>query len=937
MSLLGDSATATAAGTAPISWIAGVPLQLDGRSSRPAELTFEIGGLQAPGRLTVELDGEPLAPRVTPLDGGWSAVSGLAIPAGEHTVAITVEEAVELRAFALAGVALPADLVEAAARACRGEADDAPRDGALDDDLNYFTSFEATGSFYFLRYIPWIYSPIFVWGAPVEQTSEQALSGTHSAYLYEDLLATSYISTQTLTIPPHSASVTIGGWIYAGSSSVTVDVDLEVDGVDHAATWTFSNDDVGAWVYRSSTLALTSSDARFTGGIRLRAGGVLATNRFWLDDFGVDFEPAVSPDLEEVVFGDIGANLYGLDAASGAVHWQYASGGGMVGGPPSVAEGIAYFGSTGAQSRLTAVDCRKGSAVWSVPVPAGISGQPVTYGTSVIAAMSDGYVRAYDAATGSLSWSVAFMAVAPGTRIPVNGTALSGSLLLLCTDAGVACVDVSLRTLRWRTLSGLRFPYPGEAGGGQFYCGCTDGSLYALDLQTGTLAWIYKTGDVVYSQPQYVGGTVMFGSDDGNLYGLDAVTGRSRWSLSFPGQAVRSFLFDAAHLYVAGNAVAGTLYAYKLQVADGQWRWMPSWTFPLPNGAQADPAVRGDLLYVTGSDSNVHALTRSDGSSAWTYRPTRVAFAGPGISVPPPTIDTTRRFDMCCWLGTHNAYANYADGWWYAQQSSSIPAQLDGGVRMLMVDVWTCSGQIVYAHGGCQIAYLLEPFTPWKRWQDSLSEIGAWLRANPREIVTMILEQHVGSATAIQAALAASGISDLIFWADRVNVGPNGSWNVATQGWPSLAWMIAAGKRFVIFSDWGRGSVYAGDDGLPYVWRWAVENDYGNASRNGRCEARASSSPLEQNPPALFILNYNTTFSLQARPDPDDPWTLFDGLNAAANVLGVVDGCGGLRGGRLPNFVAVDYYEHGSGGGPRRAVDEINQRWALLARRQMEV
>jgi hypothetical protein len=200
----------------------------------------------------------------------------------------------------------------------------------------------------------------------------------------------------------------------------------------------------------------------------------------------------------------------------------------------------------------------------------------------------------------------------------------------------------------------------------------------------------------------------------------------------------------------------------------------------------------------------------------------------------------------------------------------------------------------------------------------------------------MILEQRVGSATAIQTALAASGISDLIFWADRVNVGPNGSWNVATQGWPSLAWMIAAGKRFVILSDWGRGTIYEGDDGLPYVWQWAVENDYGNASRDGRCNPRVSSSPLEQNPPALFILNYNTTFSLQTRPDPDDPWTLFDGLNDAANIMGIVDGCLGLRGRRLPNFVAVDYYEHGSGGGPRRAVDEINQRWALSARRQME-
>jgi outer membrane protein assembly factor BamB len=933
----GISAVSTAARSAPLAWAAGQPLELGGRSSMPAELTFEVSGLNASGQLAVELDGAPIAVRVAPADdAGWRAVSGIEVPAGEHTVAITVDEAVELRELALGSHALDRALVEAAARASLGEVSDELRDGELGDGLDYFTSFEATGSFYFLTYIPWIYAPRFVWGAPVKQRSDEALSGTYSAYLYEDLFATGYISTQTLTIPANSACVTIGGWIYVGSSVVQIDVNIAVDGVDHLTTWTFSNADVGAWVYRRSTLPLTSANASCSGRIQLRSSGTVSINRFWLDDFGVDFEPAVSPELQELVFGDIGGNLYGIDAATGDQRWLYASGGGMVGGAPSVAEAIAYFGTTGAVSRLTAVDCRRGQMAWSLQVPAGICGQPLLYGSSVIAAMSDGYVRAYDSATGSPNWSLAFMTVPPGTRVPVNGTFLSGSLLLLSTDAGVACVDVARHALLWRVLPTLRFPYPGAVAGGLFYCGCADHNVYALDLQTGDTSWTYQTGDVVYSQPQYVGGTLMFGSDDGTLYGVNAGTGSPQWTLAFPGQAVRSFVFDAGHLYVAGNAIAGTLYAYKLQISNGQWGWSQAWTFALTNGAQADPAVRGDLVYVTGSDSRVHALRRSDGWAAWTYQPTRIAFAGPGVVVPPPAIDTSRRFDRCCWLGTHNAYASYADGWWYAQQTASIPAQLDAGVRMLMVDIWSCSNQVVYAHGGCNAAYLICPFTPWKLWQDSLAEIRDWLRRNPREIVTMVLEQRVGSATAIQAVIAASGIADLIFWADRVNVGPNGSWNVATQGWPSLAWMLAAGKRFVIFSDWGRGSPYSGNDGLPFVWQWAVENDYGNASRDGRCNNRAESQSIDRNPPALFILNCNSTLSLNLKPDPDLPWTLFDELNDCATVMGIVDGCLGLHGNRLPNFVAVDFFDFGGNGGPRRAVDEINQRWALRAQQELE-
>ena len=48
--------------------------------------------------------------------------------------------------------------------------------------------------------------------------------------------------------------------------------------------------------------------------------------------------------------------------------------------------------------------------------------------------------------------------------------------------------------------------------------------------------------------------------------------------------------------------------------------------------------------------------------------------------------------------------------------------------------------------------------------------------------MTIILESQVASATLMTQALSDGGVDDIIFWADKPNQGPHGSWNVATDG-----------------------------------------------------------------------------------------------------------------------------------------------------------
>jgi outer membrane protein assembly factor BamB len=805
-----------------------------------------------------------------------------------------------------------------------------------DDPTDYFTSFEQTGSSFFLSYIPWIYNRPVVMAAPVQQASGIALSGTYSCRLYEDLIGASSLETNNLPIPPGSASAMLSGWFRAGLGGQQVEVHLSIDGNDSVTQWRFANADVGAWVYRSASVVVPQGAQIFYGWIRLVTDTPLTSNQIWLDDFAADFVLTLAPQLQNIIVGDIGGNTYALDLAQGTQKWRASVGSGIIGWAPAIANGIAYFATSGRTGRLTALNTRTGAQIWSQTLSAGVRAQPQVYGGSCVVCGSDGYLRAYAVTNGVLQWQLNVLQLPAGQQAAMNGTLLAGNLLAVTTDRGVALINLDSQAVVWTALATLSFSYPPEVGGGMVFAGAQNGIFYAFDLISGAQRWSYQTGGAVQSQPQFVNQLVMFGSDDGNMYGLNAQSGAWIWTLPIPdAAAVRSFLYSNGLLFVASNAIGGGAYCYSIAINQGTWTFSQKWRVPLTNGAQADPAVYGEQVFFTGSASTVLALDMRTGAQAWAFTPSRVAFAGPALVIPAPQFDQSRRFDQVCWLGTHNAFANSDDGWWYAQQSSTILAQLDDGVRLLLLDVWNCpsggSDRLVYAHEGCALSYLLLPFSAYVQFSDSLGQIRRWLDSNPSEIVTLYLQQRIGarSSALIAAALASAGIGSYIFYADRPNTGPNGTWNVGTQGWPTLGWMIAAGKRLVIFSDWQKFTPNFGNDGLPYVWQWCVENDFGTASSNGQCNNRGGSQPISNNPPALFMMNYSSDFSANRANELDgSPYYIFDDYNDFNKIMGIVNGCFALRSNRLPNFLAVDWYEFGRDGGPKKAVEEINARWS---------
>ena len=334
-----------------------------------------------------------------------------------------------------------------------------------------------------------------------------------------------------------------------------------------------------------------------------------------------------------------------------------------------------------------------------------------------------------------------------------------------------------------------------------------------------------------------------------------------------------------------------------------------------------------------------------------------------------------RRYDQNTYLAAHNAFAN-GDLYYpfTANQLPGITAQLDMGVRCLLLDVYyvrqrvrTVAGvplemeaEIYHHHGD----YLnpTEPFTnspvevvlahapdtstggykllagypltltPYPTLLSTLQEIKRWMDSHPDEIVTLILESYVPEPNEIDSCLGNAGLYDMVFHPHLPNHGMpayNGKpWEVVFHGWPKLSKMAEANKRLVIFSSNGTkwDNYYAGEqlgniitpdhDGQAAQWLFIVENQYGHAGLLDVGSPRAESENLDN---MTFPLTFMNWF-----PDVPEQTTVND-LNSYP-VLAPARRNFEQAARRTPNFIALDHVHLGAGG-PQLVVNECNQHW----------
>ncbi|KAI9002155.1 PLC-like phosphodiesterase [Hyaloraphidium curvatum] len=287
-------------------------------------------------------------------------------------------------------------------------------------------------------------------------------------------------------------------------------------------------------------------------------------------------------------------------------------------------------------------------------------------------------------------------------------------------------------------------------------------------------------------------------------------------------------------------------------------------------------------------------------------------------------VDVNKPYNKNCFLLAHNAHASKANGFVYFQQELSVKGLLDFGVRGLNVDLREEGGKILQVHGSVnETRAQMAGGEPLPAVQFA-REVAEWLQAHPTEVVLVLLESYVPNKEALPPVLNESGLAPLVFYAD----GRDGGWNVEQQGWPTVKQLVDTGKRCVILTG-------AKEDGLPYEYWYACENNFGNKSLdpNTWAESRWETAPLAGGN-FLFICNRfpdadatpleNVHRNGAKRNDSNAVFDMAVDISKKLEAKGIPN--------RFPNFLNVDMLNHGTNGGVGEAVRRINtELWSKVA------
>jgi hypothetical protein len=256
-----------------------------------------------------------------------------------------------------------------------------------------------------------------------------------------------------------------------------------------------------------------------------------------------------------------------------------------------------------------------------------------------------------------------------------------------------------------------------------------------------------------------------------------------------------------------------------------------------------------------------------------------------------------RRYDQVAVPVTHAAMANTADLWSFPAQTRNLRQQLDDSIRGLWLEVRALDGKPALCFGDCGQGHT--------SLRTEFGQVRSFLDANPREIVTLLVDNYV-PASDIVAALDAADLT-------RTLGGPD-----AEAGWPTLADLIASNTRLVVFlrdaagapaecqplDAWVRRTTRhaqsvrdltceitegAADAPLLLVNEFLVQADDGAALGQGGGEGGAAGAAASTPPgrPSLELaasVNHNPELTTR--------------LQRCASSLG-----------QIPNFVAVDFYD----------------------------
>ncbi|XP_020614887.1 PI-PLC X domain-containing protein At5g67130-like [Orbicella faveolata] len=268
--------------------------------------------------------------------------------------------------------------------------------------------------------------------------------------------------------------------------------------------------------------------------------------------------------------------------------------------------------------------------------------------------------------------------------------------------------------------------------------------------------------------------------------------------------------------------------------------------------------------------------------------------------------DYDRPFNKVAFLVTHNSFSNSPNfAVWARNQRFSVSQQLKDGARGLMLDIYPGWGaaEVRLCHASCF-------WSGSSNLLDTLIEIRKFLESNRHEVITIIFEDYLKNPTILKRVFDQARISPYVLLKD--------SYGDGFHDWPTLRDMRRLG-RLVVFNNNGLS-------GFPYtesnMWHYVRENRYGSPGQNvKKCVDRAESrwNAVWNDRWSLVLVNWFSTAANPLQPCLNSYKKIREKLTTCHDKFGL-----------WANFIAVNFYTAGSGGGAFQAVRWLND---MLKRR----
>ena len=248
----------------------------------------------------------------------------------------------------------------------------------------------------------------------------------------------------------------------------------------------------------------------------------------WKNSIGRDnggIQPPVSVANGVIYFGSDGSGIFGLNAGTGALLWNFPTPDSAQISAPAVANGVLYVG--GGDDNVYALSASTGAKLWSFTTGNFVLSSPAVVNGVVYVGSNDHNVYALSASTGAKLWAFATGNIVRSSPAVANGVVYVGS-----GDDNVYALNGTTGAKLWSFQTGDFVESSPAVANGVVYVGSYDHNVYALNASTGAKVWAFATGDGVNSSPAVANGVVYISSNDGNLYALNASTGAELWSIA---------------------------------------------------------------------------------------------------------------------------------------------------------------------------------------------------------------------------------------------------------------------------------------------------------------------------------------------------------------------------------------------------------------------